>query len=97
MAALWDFLTDEANRDVIAWLLGGLMVAVSGVWTALRGKKPATAGAPASGVPPMAWVLGALGLGVIVVAILFSGDRTTVTNGIVTHGDVTDSTQTVGQ
>ena len=36
----WAFLTDPANRAVLAWLGGGLVVALGGVWTVLTYFRP---------------------------------------------------------
>src|SRR4051794_37828608 len=34
LESIWAFLTDPANRAVLAWLGGGLVVALGGAWTA---------------------------------------------------------------
>jgi hypothetical protein len=34
LESIWAFLTDPANRVVLTWLGGGLVVALGGAWTA---------------------------------------------------------------
>ncbi|MGV1013975.1 MAG: hypothetical protein ACOYB4_03300 [Methyloceanibacter sp.] len=33
---IWTFLEDEGNRNVIAWIGGGLVVVLGGVWAVIR-------------------------------------------------------------
>jgi hypothetical protein len=33
---LWSFLLDENNRDVLAWIGGGAVVIVCGVWAVVK-------------------------------------------------------------
>ncbi len=35
MRQLWSFLGLEKNRKILAWIGGGLVVAIGGLWTAL--------------------------------------------------------------
>jgi hypothetical protein len=39
----WAFLTDPANRAVLAWLGGGLVVVLGGAWTAFTYFRPGLA------------------------------------------------------
>jgi hypothetical protein len=43
--SVWAFLRDHANRDVLAWIGGGLIVVVGGVWAVVKfivtNRKPA--------------------------------------------------------
>lgn len=32
MAKLWSFLRDKGNREVLAWIGGGIVVVASGAW-----------------------------------------------------------------
>jgi hypothetical protein len=34
VAGIWDFLASADNREVLAWIGGGLPVAVSALWAA---------------------------------------------------------------
>ena len=34
--ASWSWLTDPANRDVIAWICGGFVVIIGGVWGVVK-------------------------------------------------------------
>jgi hypothetical protein len=34
--AFWSWLQDPANRDVITWIGGGLVVVVGGVWAVVK-------------------------------------------------------------
>jgi hypothetical protein len=36
LGAFWSWLKDPANRDVIAWIGGGLVVVVGGVWAVVK-------------------------------------------------------------
>jgi hypothetical protein len=36
MGSIWAFLQDEANRTVLAWIGGGVVVAVGGFWAAFK-------------------------------------------------------------
>ena len=48
----WAFLTDPANRAVLAWLGGGLVVALGGAWTVVTYLRPgSTATRKAGGEP----------------------------------------------
>ncbi len=43
MEAVWAFLEDPANRDVLTWVGGGLVVVIGGLWAVLTffvGRKP---------------------------------------------------------
>jgi hypothetical protein len=33
---LWAFLQDPQNRDVLAWLGGGLVIGIGGLWAAFK-------------------------------------------------------------
>jgi hypothetical protein len=35
-ATIWAFLTDPANRAILAWLGGGLVVAAGGIWAVIK-------------------------------------------------------------
>ncbi len=35
MQAVWDFIKDPANRDVLTWVGGGLVVVIGGLWAVL--------------------------------------------------------------
>jgi hypothetical protein len=47
---LWSWLTNAANRDVITWIGGGLVVVIGGVWAVVKffAKKESSAGAARS-------------------------------------------------
>ena len=34
MSGIWSFLGSKKNRDILAWLSGGLVAVVVGLWTA---------------------------------------------------------------
>jgi hypothetical protein len=34
--AMWAFLTDDANRAVLGWIGGGVVIAMGGLWTVVR-------------------------------------------------------------
>ena len=34
--AFWTFLKDPANREVLAWVGGGIVVAVGGIWAVVK-------------------------------------------------------------
>ena len=34
--AFWSFLREPANRDVLAWIGGGIVVVVGGVWAVVK-------------------------------------------------------------
>ncbi len=36
LADIWSFLQDETNRAVLAWIGGGLVVLIGGVWAVLK-------------------------------------------------------------
>jgi hypothetical protein len=36
MSGLWDFLSDPANRAILTWLGGGLVVLAGGIWTVVK-------------------------------------------------------------
>jgi hypothetical protein len=36
MGGIWAFLQDEANRTVLGWIGGGIVVVVGGLWTAFK-------------------------------------------------------------
>ena len=108
-----DFLKDPQNREVLAWIGGGICVLVSALWTAYLklGAKPnaappapptATAdrGSIAAGrdvtiatnrIPVGVWLLAAAGLALLALALLTTGDRTTLTNSATVGGDMKDS------
>jgi hypothetical protein len=35
MSQLWSFIGQKKNREILAWIGGGLAVAIAGLWTAL--------------------------------------------------------------
>ncbi len=39
---IWAFLTDPANREILAWIGGGIVVAAGGIWAVIKffAKKP---------------------------------------------------------
>jgi hypothetical protein len=47
----WAFLTDPANRAVLGWLGGGLVVALGGVWTVLTYFRPSSTANKAGSEP----------------------------------------------
>jgi len=36
MGSIWAFLQDEANRTVLAWIGGGVVVVVGGLWAGFK-------------------------------------------------------------
>ena len=36
LANIWAFLQDESNRGVLAWIGGGVVVVVGGLWAAFK-------------------------------------------------------------
>jgi hypothetical protein len=36
MSSIWTFLQDEAHRTVLAWIGGGVVVVVGGLWAAFK-------------------------------------------------------------
>jgi hypothetical protein len=36
LTKLWDFLQHDANRSVLAWLGGGLVIVLGGVWAVVK-------------------------------------------------------------
>jgi hypothetical protein len=52
VGSIWAFVQDEANRTVLAWIGGGVVVVVGGVWVVFKffvDRKP-TASATGGGV-----------------------------------------------
>ncbi len=99
MAGIWEFLSSEANREVLAWIGGGIATVVSAVWIASKGffAKPKPSGevrvVEVARVPKGAWALGLVGLALLGFAISKAGD-TCVVNGN-NSGDITGSSVTV--
>lgn len=49
MDAIWAFLKEPANRDVLTWIGGGLVVVVGGIWAVI---KFMSGGGGGAGKPP---------------------------------------------
>jgi hypothetical protein len=106
MAAIWAFLSDPANREVLSWIGGGLVVVCGGLWTVVTFfHKPAatpTGGAGSRTINglsgwPLVMLVAALAGALVLVAAL-SGPRITATGGGVgIGGNVSGSTITTGQ
>jgi hypothetical protein len=56
MGSIWAFLQDEANRTVVAWIGGGVVVVVGGLWAAFKfvvsKQEPKPASSPTVSVAP---------------------------------------------
>jgi hypothetical protein len=101
MSTIWAFLNDPANREVLGWIGGGLVVVCGGLWTVITFfRKPAAVRASGGGTHivtnglsgwPLVMLVAALAGALVLVATL-SGPRTTATGGgIAIGGDVRDS------
>jgi hypothetical protein len=108
VAALWEFLSSPANRDTLAWIGGGVAVAVSGLWVVVKhfttrtDPKPGTAASPTmtagrdihvGDVALPRLALGLVALGMVLFAFaLLFRPSDTVTNSVSVDGDIRDST-----
>jgi hypothetical protein len=108
VGALWEFLASPANREVLAWIGGGVAVAASGVWVIVKHfaggpvAKAATAPQPRmtagrdiriGDVALPRLALGLAALGMLLFAIaLLFSPGDTVTNSVTADGDIRDST-----
>ena len=98
---IWEFLSDPAKREVLAFLGGGLVVVCGGLWTAVTFfAKPVGGGSAGggtsithglSGWPLVALVTALAGAVVLVAAV--SGPRVTATDRSVGFGG--DNTGTI--
>lgn len=104
MTALWAFLVDPANREVVSWIGGGLVVICGGLWTVVTFfRKPAAAPAGQGGSRkttnglsgwPLVALVGSL-VGALVLVLVLSGPRVEATEGGVgVGGDVNGGTIT---
>ena len=102
MSTLWAFLSDPANREVLGWIGGGLVVVCGGLWTVFTFfRKPATAPGGGGGTRittnglsgwPLVMLVGALA-GALVLVVALNGPRVTASNGGVgIGGNVSGST-----
>lgn len=48
----WAFLTDSANREILTWLGGGLVVALGGLWSGFIYFRSGSAAEKAGSLPP---------------------------------------------